>query len=138
MLGLLSIYAKLELEETCELNCKVKEILDQHPEQDEIKNIITQMEQRLSKYKREIQTKKRSQFLRDKQNYDSGHILTFGKKFDNTVRQFKQAGALRHQELVTSESGSETYSDLDEQPNTSNRDGPSLTTIDEYHFLQRN
>ncbi|KAJ1191103.1 hypothetical protein NDU88_000419 [Pleurodeles waltl] len=81
MMGLLSKYAAIELEQVGEEIKKLKDILDKYSLQDNLQSFFKNMEHRLTKYEEEIKTKMRRKFVRDKTVYTAGKILTFGRKY---------------------------------------------------------
>lgn len=91
MLGLLSKYAAMELEQVTK---DMQGMLDKHPQQEDIQNFYKEMEGRLTKYEEEIKTKKKWKFTRDKIDYASGRILTFGRKYEVARKEIWTKGKL--------------------------------------------
>ncbi|KAJ1190770.1 hypothetical protein NDU88_000089 [Pleurodeles waltl] len=92
MLGFLSKYEAIELEEITGKIRKLKTLFHEHGSKEEIEQLMAGLEKRLYKYEEEIETKKERKFLCDKIDYTMGKILTFGKKYDVAWQEWFGSG----------------------------------------------
>ena len=120
MLKILIHYAWLDREELL----KQIEILEQELKSSGVEKQLDefkqQMTQRLDKIEEVIKRRKVSKFQRDREDYASGRILTFAKKFDSARRDvFKEKNSKKPPITVDTDISSDTDISEDEQSGAS-------------------
>ena len=69
---------------------KLKEELAKETSKEDLKRKLTEIEQRIKKREEEIKTRKQRKFIRDQNDYASGRVLTFSKKYDHLYKNNEQ------------------------------------------------
>ena len=108
----------------------------------------SKMEKRLEKIEEEIKTKKQRKFLRDLNDYQTGRILTFAKKYDHLYEETGKSHTgttgdqdkdkEKNKDSIILDSGSESDISI-ETPSTSNMSNSirTINFLEDYRVLNR-
>lgn len=136
MLAILIKYSDIDRQKILAEIESLSDTLSKAEDQDSIKQFKIEMKERLRKLEVSIQERKAQTFIRDKQDYDRGHIYTFAKKFD-TIRRQKMVKSSRPVQEIHSEQSSIQSSEIDtDLEEDQNIQGPVPSVIDEFDFLR--
>lgn len=136
MLAILMKYANIDRQALIKEIEVLSDKLSKLPEQDIIKKLQKEMQERVKKYEQTIKDRKTVKFRREKLDYQRGQIFTFSKRFANIRRQQMTDGLRSNTAQMNVESGSEISSEAD----TDNEDTHQTISVpsveDELRFLR--